>query len=91
MSSSRPFFTAPTGEFDTEQILDEARPLAKLIGAVVVVALVPVCLQILLFDILPTDRVFVDILPLVTQFILAVGTGIVLMYVIVRSNQLMDE
>lgn len=91
MSPSRPFFTSPAEELDTNQIVDEALPLAKLIGAVGAVALIPVLLQILLVEVLAVVPVFGVLFTLAAQFVVAVGTGIVLMYVVVRANQLVDE
>lgn len=91
MSPSRPFFTSPSGELDTEQIIDEAVPLAKLVGAVGVVALVPIFLQVLLVEILGIVPLLGALLTLAGQFVVAVGTGVVLMYVVVRANQLVDE
>lgn len=91
MSPSRPFFTSPSGDIDPSQVLEEARPLAKLIGAVGIVALIPIILQIIIVDILAVVPVFGVVFTLAAQFIAAVGTGIVLIYVIVRANQLADE
>ncbi|WP_211250822.1 hypothetical protein [Haladaptatus cibarius] len=89
--SSRPFFTFSPDELDTAQILNEALPLAKLIGAVGVAALIPMLLQFFLIEVFGLVPVFGLLFTLATQFILAVGTGIVLIYVIVRANQLADE
>jgi len=91
MSSSRPFFTSPSGALDTSQVVDEAVPLAKLVAAVGVVALVPVFLQVLLVEMLGIVPVLAALFTLAAQFLAAVGTGIVLMYVVVRANQLADE
>ncbi len=85
MSPSGPFFDSSSGELDTEQVLYEARPLAELIGAIGVVALIPALFQFLL------SGIFAFMFAIVTQFVLAVGAGLVLMYVITRSNQLMKE
>ncbi|MFQ3294201.1 MAG: hypothetical protein ACI8VE_001270 [Natrialbaceae archaeon] len=91
MSPSRPFFASPSGELNTEQLIDEALPLARLIGAIGVVALIPILLQFFLLEIIGLLPQLGILLSVAVQFILAVGTGIVLMYVIIRSNQLMDE
>jgi hypothetical protein len=91
MSPSRPFFASHSGELDTAQLLREAIPLARLIGAVGLVALIPLALQFFLVEllgILPQLRI---LLSLAAQFVLAVGTGLVLMYVIVRSNRIVDD
>ena len=89
MSSSRLFFASPSGELDTGRILYEALPLAKLVGVVGLVA--PVLLRVLLADILGLGSAFGLVLTLATQFVLAVGTGIVLLYVVVRANRIADE
>lgn len=91
MSPSRPFFEPPSGELDTEQIFDEALPLGKLIGAIGVIALIPVLLRILLLDLIGITPVIEVIFTLAVQFILAIGTGLVLIYVIMRSNQLINQ
>jgi hypothetical protein len=91
MSPSKPFFASPSGELDTEQLVEEALPLARLIGAIGVVALIPVFLQFVLLEVLGILPQLGVLLSLAVQFVLAVGTGVVLMYVIIRSNQLMDK
>lgn len=91
MSTAKPFFTSPSGELDTDRILYEAIPLAKLVAAVGLVALVPMFLQVLLADLLGFGFALGLLLTVATQFVLAVGTGIVLMYVVVRANQITEE
>lgn len=91
MSPSRPFFAASSGELDTEQLIGEALPLARLIGSIGVVALIPLFLQFFVVEMIGIFPQLEILLSLAVQFILAVGTGIVLMYVIIRSHQLMDE
>jgi len=91
MSTSRPFFLQSSGELDTDRILYEAIPLAKLVAAVGLVALAPVFLRLLLSDLLGFGSALGLLLTFATQFVLAVGTGIVLMYVIVRANQIAEE
>lgn len=86
MSASPPFVDPSTSELDTDQILYEAIPLAKLIGVFVAFSLVPFAL---VFFIGPSG--FGALLAVLGQFILAVGAGIVLMYVIARGMQLSDE
>lgn len=85
MSSSTPFVD-PTGTLDADQILAEAIPLAKLVGLVVGVALVPFAVVFLLGLRSGIGLLFT----LVGQFVLAVGSGIVLMYVVARGVQLAD-
>lgn len=79
--SSPPFVDRGTGELDTEQLIAEAVPLAKLVGLVGVVALVPLLPALLG---IPGALAFT----LVGQFVLAVGSGLVLMYVVARGTQL---
>ncbi|KDE56852.1 hypothetical protein EL22_19220 [Halostagnicola sp. A56] len=90
MSPPKPFFTSQSGALDTGQILDEALSLAKLIGAVVAVALIPI-LVLKITEFVVEFTVLQVIFSLTTQFLLAVGSGIVLLYVIIRANQLYDE
>lgn len=90
MSPSRPFFESPSGEIDTSQIVYEAVPLAKLVGVVAVVALVPLVLQFVLIELIGMFPVVGFLLSLAVQFVLAVGSGIVLTYVIVRALHLAD-
>lgn len=68
-------------DLDGEHIWTEAVPLAKLVA---VLALVPVAFAV-------TFGTFPRILMLVAQFILAVGTGIVLLYIVARGIQLAEE
>ncbi|WP_254523028.1 hypothetical protein [Natrinema caseinilyticum] len=91
MAPSRPFFDPQSGELDTDQLLEEAVPLAKLVAVVGAIALVPLVLQFLLLRIFAFVPVFSAVLSLAAQFVLAVGTGIVLLYVVARANQLVDE
>jgi len=91
MSPSRPFFDSPSGEFDTGQILYEAIPLAKLVAAVGAVALVPWLMGWLMLELVVlTPRIGI-VFTLATQFVLAVGSGLVLIYVVVRANQLAEQ
>ena len=87
MPPSAPFVDRGTGTIDATQILVEAIPLAKLIGLFVAIALIPFTLVFLLDSNALAGVVF----SLVGQFILAVGTGIVLMYTISRAIQLSAE
>jgi hypothetical protein len=79
-----PFFKRDTRAFDSEQILTEAIPLAKLIGLIAALALIPAGIAF-------TFGTFPQALLLVTQFILPVGTGIVLLYIIARGIQLAEK
>lgn len=87
MSPPPPFIDQNTGSLDTSQIREEAFPLARLIALFVGLALVP-----FLFVILVSGNSALGLLlTVVAQFILAVGTGIVLMYIIARGLQLTAE
>lgn len=81
MSPSRPFVDQETGTIDTTQILVEAIPLAKLVGLFVALALIPFGLVLLVLG----NSVLETLFMVVAQFILAVGTGIVLLYIIARG------
>ena len=91
MSPSRPFFISDSGELDTEQLIDEAVPLAKLIGAVGTVAVALLFLRFVFVGVLGFIPGVEILFTLVIQFVLAVGTGLVLIYIIVRSNDLHNE
>lgn len=80
---SPPFVDRGTGELDTEQLIAEAVPLAKLVGLVGVVVLIP--LTPLLFGIRSGGGL---VFTLVAWSVLAVGSGLVLMYVVARGTQL---
>ena len=84
MPPSTPFIDRSSGTLDTDQILEEAIPLAKLIGLVVVVAAIP-------FAIAFAVGVFQMLFTVLTQFLLAIGSGIVLLYIITRAIQLAEE
>ena len=81
-----PFIDPDSGELDLEQIRAEVFPLAGLILLFGGLAL----LLFLLALLVARSSVLGGFLVIVTQFILAVGTGIVLMYVIARGIQLAD-
>lgn len=87
MPSPRPFINPATGELDTDQILSEAVPLGKLIGLFVAISLVPFGLMFFALG----NSGLGALLAVIAQFILAVGAGIVLMYVLARGMQLSGE
>ncbi|MFA9517406.1 hypothetical protein ACERIT_09350 [Halopenitus sp. H-Gu1] len=87
MPSTTPFIDSVTGELDRAQVLSEAIPIGKLIGLFVTLSLVPFGLVFLALGSSPVGEVLV----ILGQFILAVGTGIVLMYVVARGTQLSGE
>ena len=80
---SPPFVDRGTGELDTRQLIAETIPLAKLVGVVGVAALVP--LTPLLLGIRSGAGL---VFTLAAWFVLAVGSGLVLMYVVARGTQL---
>ncbi|RKD94939.1 hypothetical protein [Halopiger aswanensis] len=84
MPPSVPFIDRDTGTLDTTEIILEAIPIAKLVGGIVAVALVPFAMAFLLRG----SVLLSALLSVVGQFVLAVGSGVVLIYVIVRALQL---
>jgi len=86
MTPSFPFIDRETGALDTAQIRNEAYPLAGLILLFVGLALIPFLFVLLFFG----NSFLGFVFTLLTQFILAVGTGIVLIYIIARGIQLAD-
>lgn len=87
MPSPPPFVDPTTRELDTDQVLLEALALGKLIGLFVAISLVPFAL---VFFVLGSSGLSA-ILVVAGQFVLAIGAGIVLMYVIARGRQLSGE
>jgi len=87
MSDSGPFVDRDTNELDTEQILSEAVPVAGLVLLFGIVALVPLAIGFLV----PVSSTFTLALTVLAQFVLAVGTAIVLMYVVARGIQLAEN
>jgi hypothetical protein len=84
--SSPPFIDQESGELDISQIRAEVFRLAGLIVLFGGVALLVFLITLLVAG----NAILVGLLTVVTQFVLAVGTGIVLMYVIGRGIQLAD-
>lgn len=82
-----PFTEPETGALDFQEILSESIPLAKLIGLFGGLSLVPFSLVFLTFD----SSAVGGLMVVLGQFILAVGAGVVLMYVIARGSQLSGE
>ncbi|WP_336339289.1 hypothetical protein [Haloarcula brevis] len=87
MTPPRPFIDPATGELDTAQILSEAVPLAKLVGVFVAGSLLPYA--IVFFG--SEGTVLGAVLALLGDFVLAVGAGVVLMYVVARGIRLAGE
>jgi hypothetical protein len=82
--SSPPFIDGESGGLDLGQIREEAFPLAGLIVFFGALSLL-VFVTMLLFA---GNSLIAGVLTVVSQFVLAVGTGIVLIYVIARGIQL---
>ncbi len=81
-----PFIDRESGELDLGQIRAEVFPLAGLVLLFGGLALLVFLLTLLVAG----NSILGGFLVVVTQFILAVGTGIVLMYVVARGIQLAD-
>ena len=86
MPSSPPFIDLETGSLDYAQIREEAFPLAGLIALFAGLALVPFVVVFLFAGNSALGLLF----SIIGQLILAVGAGIVLIYVIARAIQLSD-
>lgn len=86
MSPSTPFIDPETGSLDIDRIQAEAYPLAGLIMLFGGLALIPFVFT-LLFGASPLGIVFT----IIAQFVLAIGTGIVLIYVVARGVQIAEE
>lgn len=87
MAQSTPFIDVETGGLDTDQIRAEAYPLAGLIALFAGLALIPF-LVVFLFA---GNSVIGLLLTVVAQLVLAVGAGIVLIYVIARGVSLAED
>lgn len=87
MSKTFPFIDQETGGLDTEQIRMEVYPLAGLIALFVGLALIPFVLVVAFAG----NSALGVLFTIISQFILAIGAGIVLMYVIARGIQLTDR
>lgn len=85
MTPSIPFIDPETRGLRTDQIRDESYRVAGLIALFGGVALVPFAFA-LAFEGAGLGFLFL----LVTQFVIAVGTAVVLMYVVARGVQLAD-
>lgn len=84
--SSPPFIDQESGELDISQIRAEVFRLAGLIVLFGGVALLVFLITLLVAG----NAMLAGLLTVVLQFVLAVGTSIVLMYVIGRGIQLAD-
>jgi hypothetical protein len=87
MSSTPPFVDPATGSLNTAQVLSEALPIGRLVGLFVAISLVPFALVFAVFG----GSAVGAILTVVAGFVLAVGAGVVLVYVVARGTQLAGE
>lgn len=85
MEPSTPFVDRESGQLNVEQIIGEAVPVGKLVGLFVAVALVPILFAVL------TGGIFGGLMFLIAQFVLAIGSALTLMYIIVRALQIADQ
>lgn len=83
---SPPFIDRESGELDLDQIRAEAFPVAGLVVLFGALALLPFLLTLLV----SYNRLLAGFFTLVSQFVIAVGVGVVLMYVVARGIQLAD-
>jgi hypothetical protein len=86
MPADRPFVDPATGELEPNQIMAEVIPLAKLIGVFVGGAVLPYAFASFGSE----SSVLGAVLALVGEFILAVGAGVVLIYVIASGIRLAE-
>jgi hypothetical protein len=84
--SSPPFIDQESGELDLRQIRTEVFPLVGLIVLFGGLALLAFLLTLLVAG----NSLLAGVFTVVSQFVLTVGTGIVLMYIIARGIQLAD-
>lgn len=82
--SPPPFIDQDSGELDLGQIREEVFPLAGLVVLFGGLALLVFLITLLVAG----NSLLGGLFTVVSQFVLAVGTGIVLMYVIARGIQL---
>lgn len=87
MAHSPPFVDNENGELDLRQIWTEGIPIVGLIVLFGTLALLPYLLVRVIFG----GTVLGVFLVLFVQFVLVVGTAIVLMYVVARAIQLADD
>lgn len=81
MPSSPPFVDPSTATLDFYQIARESILLAKLVGLFVAIALAPMTVAFVLGG----NSGFGALFALLAQFILAVGSGVVLIYAVSRG------
>ncbi|MFC6827084.1 hypothetical protein [Halopelagius fulvigenes] len=86
MTPSNPLIDPETGDIDLERLYYEARPIAELMVLLAGVALVPFAAAFAV-----TSSLIGPLLAVLGQFVLAVGAGVVLLYVVSRAIQLARE
>jgi len=86
MSGSPPFVNREENELDLRRIWEEALPIVGLIVLFAAAAALPYVLVMVVFQ----DRFAGLVFTLFAQLVVAVGTAIVLMYVIARAIQIAD-
>lgn len=84
MAPSPPFVDHEEWTIDLWQLAREAIPLVALVGLVGIVASIPLVLSL-------TIGIAPVVLTLLSQFVLAVGACIVMLYVVSRGIQLAEE
>jgi hypothetical protein len=83
MPADPPFLDPTDRSLDTDQILYEAIPIASLAALFAGIALIPLLVATFLG---PSSIAL--LFTVLAQFVAAVGTGIVLLYILVRAEQL---
>lgn len=86
MPPSDPLIDPATGDIDVDRLFYEARPIAELVAMVAGTALVPFAVAFFFFGNTGLGVLFA----VVGQFVLAVGAGVVLLYVVSRGVRLAD-
>lgn len=87
MPPSDLFVDRVTREIDFDRVVAEAIPIATLIGVFVTLVLVPLAIVFLV----GSNSIVGLLFTLLALFVLAVGAGVVLLYVIVRGIRLADD
>lgn len=85
MSKKHPFFTN-TGSLDFKRVFLEIIPLVKIGVFIGFVSIFP-----LLFGFLFQSTLRFNVFILITQSILTIGSGLVLLYIVSRAIQIADE
>lgn len=89
MDESRPFVDMAAGEFDTEQLWAEAAPIALLVGLFGAIAIGVFVVGLVFTDLFGLAGAWIGMIA--AQFVVAVGAGVVLLYIVVRGRQLAPE